>query len=191
MQRIYCFFFLLVSFVSFSQDNNETIATQFDELYRKSTTYKDYKVVKITEYNKLKKHVVNSLNSQKEVIDEKNEIISNNNKEISSLKNELSNTQSDLNTAIDVKDNRSVFGIATNKSVFSTVIFITYSVLILLLVFFIYKFKQNLSITKKAVSNLHDVEEEFEEHKKSSLKRFQEVSRKLQDELNRNWKKEK
>lgn len=191
MQRIYCFFFLLVSSICFSQNSNETIASQFDELYRKSTTYKDYKVVKTIEYNKLKKHVVNSLDSQKEIIDEKNKIIFNNNKEISSLKKELSNTQTDLNTAINVKDNRSVFGIATSKSVFSTVIFVTYSILILLLVFFIYKFKQNLSITKKAVSNLRNVEEEFEEHKKLSLKRFQEVNRKLQDELNRNWKKEK
>ncbi|NJB81450.1 hypothetical protein [Wenyingzhuangia aestuarii] len=173
------------------EETEKNISSQFDYLYRTSTKYQEYKVISINKYQGLKQNVLDSLNSQQKIITDKVKTINANNKEILALKEKLASTQQELTASIDLKDSRSVFGIPVNKSIFSIIIVITYSVLLILLGFFIFKYKQNLSITNKAVSNLNELEIEFEQHKKTSLKRFQEISRKLQDELNKNWKKEK
>ncbi|GGF62561.1 hypothetical protein [Wenyingzhuangia marina] len=169
----------------------ENIGLQFDYLYKKSTTYQEYKVISISLYNTLKSSVLDSIQSQKNIIAEKNGVITDNKQQITSLQEKLTDTQNKLETAISLKESRSILGMPTSKTIFSTVIAVTYITLFILLGFFIFKYKQNLGITNKAVDDLNSLEIEFEKHKKNSLKRFQEVSRKLQDELNKNWKKEK
>ena len=57
---------------------------------------------------------------------------------------------------------------------------------LILLLFFIYKFKNSNTVTLAAKSQLADVEKEYESHKKTALEREQKVMRKLQDELNKN-----
>ncbi|ANW94785.1 hypothetical protein AXE80_00075 [Wenyingzhuangia fucanilytica] len=169
----------------------QDIDHQFDYLYKKSTTYQEYKVISISLYNTLKSSVLDSIQSQKNIIAEKNSSISDDKQQIASLQEKLTDTQQKLEKAISLKESRSILGVPSSKSVFSTVIAVTYFTLFVLLGFFIFKYKQNLGITNKAVKDLEELEIEFDKHKKNSLKRFQEVSRKLQDELNKNWKKEK
>lgn len=172
-------------------ETKQDIDHQFDYLYKKSTTYQEYKVISISLYRTLKSSVLDSIQSQKNIIATKNTAITNNKQQIASLQEKLTDTQNKLETAISLKDSRSVLGAPVSKTIFSTLIVVTYATLFILLGFFIFKYKQNLSITNKAVNDLNELETEFDQHKKSSLKRFQEVSRKLQDELNKNWKKEK
>ena len=169
----------------------ENIGLQFDYLYKKSTTYQEYKVISISLYNTLKSSVLDSIQSQKNIIAEKNSFITDNKQQIASLQEKLTDTQNKLEKAISLKESRSILGVSSSKTVFSTVLAITYITLFVLLGFFIFKYKQNLGITNKAVADLNNLEVEFEKHKKNSLKRFQEISRKLQDELNKKWKKEK
>lgn len=192
------FLFIFMSFTLTQAQNNApteeiplSLSKQFEELYRKSSTYQEYKVISITKYNNLKGNVADSLNAQKALVKQKNIVINKNNQELTSLKNQLSNIELNLQESLSQKDSRSILGLNVEKSVFSSIILFSYLVLILLTAFFAFKFKQNINTTKKAVSSLNSLELEFEKHKKTSLKRFQEVNRKLQDELNKNWKKEK
>lgn len=172
-------------------EEKENINLQFDYLYKKSTTYQEYKVISISLYNTLKSSVLDSIQSQKNIIAEKNKAINSNKQQITSLQEKLTNAQNKLEKAISLKESRSILGMPVHKTIFSAAIAITYAILFVLLAFFVFKYKQNLNITNKSVSDLESLEIEFEKHKKSSLKRFQEVNRKLQDELNKNWKKEK
>ncbi|MCB0431897.1 MAG: tRNA (guanine-N1)-methyltransferase, partial [Mangrovimonas sp.] len=61
-------------------------------------------------------------------------------------------------------------------------------ILLALLGFFIYKFKNSNTITKESKKALADIELEFEEHRKVALEREQKVRRQLQDELNKQKK---
>lgn len=167
------------------------ITHQFDYLYKKSTTYQEYKVISISLYNTLKGSVLDSIASQKNIILEKNKFINENKQQIASLQKKLTDTQNQLEKAISLKESRSILGMPVHKTIFSVIITITYATLFILLGFFVFKYKQNLGTTNKAVHDLNSLEIEFEKHKKNSLTRFQEVNRKLQDELNKKWKKEK
>ena len=57
--------------------------------------------------------------------------------------------------------------------------------LVLILVFFIYKYKQSNVLTKEAKKNLAENEAEFDEYRKKSLEKQQKLGRQLQDEKNK------
>lgn len=174
---------------------NLSLTEQFEELYKESSTYSgtkhQYKVVKIEKYNTLKKSVIDSLRTQEQLVVELNLKIKESSNTIKKLEQKLTNTKNNVDELVVLKNQRSIFGIGVEKSSFSFIIVLSYLILIALAGFFAFKYQQNAVHTKKSVKDLADLEEEFEVYKKNSLKRFQETNRKLQDELNKKWKKDK
>ena len=57
--------------------------------------------------------------------------------------------------------------------------------LLALLLFFIYKFNSSNVLTKQAENTLGEVEDEFEQYRKKTLVKEQQLRRKLQDEINK------
>ena len=104
------------------------------------------------------------------------------------LKSNLSNTQSDLETTNSEKNNMALFGMQMSKISYNMLMWSIIGALLILLIFFIYKFKNSNAITRKANHNLAEIEEEFNEHRKIALEREQKVRRQLQDEINKQKK---
>ena len=71
-RHILTFTAILLSAISLAQEtkieDNNSIKNQFDKIYRISTTYKVYKVISIDRYQILKRNVLDSLNSSKQLI---------------------------------------------------------------------------------------------------------------------------
>jgi len=109
-------------------------------------------------------------------------------KEISDLKANLSNTQKDLDTTNSEKNNMALFGMQMSKINYNVLMWSIIAGLFALLIFFVYKFKSSNSITREAKHNLAEIEEEFEEHRRTALEREQKVRRQLQDEINKQKK---
>ena len=190
-------FTCLFSLTSFSQSESEevkpslnsgTINSQFDYLIRKSGKYQEYKVVKQTWLYILKAHVLDSLKAVHKDLKETQAVVSNQNKEISALKENLSNTQTDLDQTNTEKDSISLFGMQMSKTNYKVLMWVIIAALLALLIFFIYKFKNSNDITRKAKNNLAEIEEEFDEHRRTALEREQKVRRQLQDEINKQKK---
>ncbi|MGB5377401.1 MAG: tRNA (guanine-N1)-methyltransferase, partial [Muriicola sp.] len=57
--------------------------------------------------------------------------------------------------------------------------------LFMLLLLFVFKFRQSNVLTQEAKSNLADLESEYEDHRRRALEREQRISRQLQDEINK------
>ncbi|MEM9868666.1 MAG: tRNA (guanine-N1)-methyltransferase, partial [Bacteroidota bacterium] len=62
------------------------------------------------------------------------------------------------------------------------------AILTLLLFLFIYKFRNSNFLTQQAKTALADLEKEYEDHRRRALEREQKISRRLQDELNKQKK---
>lgn len=177
----------------FSQTNQKFIDTgsiknQFDYLINKSYSYKDYKNVKLDWLTKLEFNVTDSLSKSKKEILNNYITISSQKKTIDSLKNSVVNYENNITTLTNEKQSISLFGIQLGKSFFKTLMFSIIGILIILLIFFISKFKQSYSVISQAKSNLKDLEDEFEAYRQKALEREQKVMRKLQDELNKQKK---
>jgi preprotein translocase subunit SecF len=186
---------LIISTPSFAQDeqaetpkpslNNGTIESQFDYLYRKSSSYQEYKVVKKTFYYKIKANVMDSLGSLKKELNDTKKVVESQNVEINKLKSDLKITNDNLTGVTKEKDSIKFLGIPMTKTAYNSLLWTIILGLVILLIFFIFRFKTSNSITKLAKSQLVDTENEFDAYKVTALEREQKVRRELQDELNK------
>ena len=78
-----------------------------------------------------------------------------------------------------------LFGIQMSKGGYNALMWTIIAALLVLLMFFIYKFKNSNATTKQAKKTLLETEEEYEEYRRNALEREQKVRRQLQDELNK------
>ncbi|MEP5339500.1 MAG: tRNA (guanine-N1)-methyltransferase [Algibacter sp.] len=191
----------LFSFSSFAQTvpkektetlslNSGTIDSQFEFIFKKSGNFKGtngaaYEAVKQSWLYTLKAHTLDSLKTVHKNLNDTKAIVKSQAKEITDLKLNLSNTQSSLDQTNDEKNNMALFGMQMSKINYNMLMWSIIGSLLALLILFIYKFKNSNSTTKDAKHALSEIEEEFDEHRKTALEREQKVRRQLQDEINK------
>ena len=190
-----CLFFLMATSLIYSQEeqdntpkpslDNGTIESQFDYLYRKSSSYQEYKVVKQTFYYKIKNNVLDSLKVLKNELASTKQLVETQNIEVNELKGALKTTNDNLTNVTQEKDNIKLLGIPLTKSSYNTILWSIITGLVLFLLFFMYRFKNSNSVTKQANKSLAEIEEEFFAFKTIALEREQKVRRELQDEINK------
>jgi len=162
-----------------------TIPNQFTKIFRKGNSWKEYKMVKKTDFIKFQNSILDSVTILKKDIITKGDIITTQNKNITDLKDTIASLEDKLSTALDKEDNISLLGTQVKKPFYNTILFSIIIGLLLALLFFIYKFKNSISTTKLAEKNLTETEEEFEIYRKKSIEKEQKLRRKLQDEINK------
>jgi hypothetical protein len=189
MKSLYLFIFcLFVSVNTFSQKaKNDTLplSKQFEQVYRRSSSYKDFKVIRKTTFQDLKENTLNSIKS----IDEKLKIESLKNTRLEQEINNITKTHLELDlklsNAILEKNTISFIGLKLKKNTFKIIIWSIFFMLIILICYLAYKLKDGVKITSQAKKELTRVEEEFNSYKKKSLVRDQKLRRQLQDEINK------
>jgi len=189
MKLVYLFIFcLLMSVSTFSQKaENDTLSLskQFEQVYRRSSSYKDFKVIRKTTFQNLKNNALDSVKS----IDEKFKIVSQKSLRLEQEINNISKIRLEqdleLSKAILEKNTISFAGLKLKKNTFKIIIWSIFLTLIILTCFFAYKLKDGIKITLQAKNELTKVEEEFNSYRKKSLVRDQKLRRQLQDEINK------
>jgi preprotein translocase subunit SecF len=169
-----------------------TIANQFEFIEKKSGNYRDkgvrYEVIRLVRLNKLKDNVLDSINERNKTITELQATITKNENEIAALKSTAEQTSNELKKVTSDKDSISFFGSQPSKGTYKAIMWGIVLVLLLLLIFFISRYRNSNSLTQQARATLADLEKDYEEHRRRALEREQKVSRLLQDELNKNKK---
>ena len=164
------------------------IETQFDMVIKKSGKYQEYKVVKREWLDKLKANTVDSIKTLESKLGTSNEKIKQQQSTISSLEGSLAKTNESLTAVTEEKDSMTFLGIAFTKGSYKTMMWTIVGILLALLGFFIFKFKNSNAVTVEAKKALAETEAEFEDHRRRALEREQKVMRKLQDEINKQRK---
>lgn len=162
--------------------------SQFIYLEKTSTNYKEYKVITKEKFNKLHKNVLDSVAQGRELLNAKHTENKKQLTKINTLNKELENLKQELAMANTYKNSISVFGMSLYKSNYNLIAGIIIISLLGLVLFFFYKFTNSNVITKEANQLLTETQNEYEAHQKKALKRQQELSRKLQDEIIKNRK---
>jgi septal ring factor EnvC (AmiA/AmiB activator) len=199
---LFIVFTCLISFNSFSQANdddetlslyNATIDNQFEYVLKKSGNFKGtngqpYEAVRLSMLLALRAHTLDSLKTVHKNLAETKAVVDNQAKEIAELKANLSNTKSDLDKTDAEKNNMALFGMQMSKVNYNVLMWTIIAGLLALLILFIYKFKNSNAITRAANKSLAEIEEEFDDHRRTALEREQKVRRQLQDEINKQKK---
>ena len=191
--------FLFVLFLSQAQIKEEentleegTLTQQFDFLIKKGANYdvngRRYEGIRVLYLDKFNANLTDSLDTNNKTLLELRNTIAEDATEINTLKSKLSETTESLNALTEEKDSMSFFGAMVSKNTYRAMVWSIILVLVFALVLFIYKFRKSNFLTIQAKSALADLEEEYEQHRRRALEREQKISRKLQDEINKNKK---
>ena len=166
-----------------------TINSQFEYLYKRSGNYnaegKRYEVVRLINLNKLRQNVLDTLKENNENKTQLKATIASHESTIAGLNKQLEDTQGNLNAVTEEKDSISLLGAMVSKSTYNFVLWTVIAGLLLLLLLFIYKFRNSNYLTQEAKTKLADLEIEYENHRRRALEREQKISRQLQDEINK------
>ncbi|TYP72298.1 tRNA (guanine-N1)-methyltransferase [Aquimarina intermedia] len=189
-------FFFQGSFAQEEQENmsaeealkQANIENQFSTVIKKSGRYQEYKVVKRVWMDQLKVNTLDTLKSLENSLATSNQRIMDQEAKINELQQTLSTTNQNLASITEEKDNMSFLGIAMTKASYKTMMWAFVAIILVLLGFFIFKYKNSNAVTLEAKKNLAETETEFEDHRRRALEREQKVMRKLQDEINKQRK---
>ena len=170
--------------------NSGTLDNQFEYIITRSNGWKDergqaYKVIKTNWLSDLKSHILDSIKAARKDLIATEITVKAQTQEIADLKNNLAISQESLTNSQNEKDSMQLLGAPISKTGYSAIMWGVIVVLLVLLLFFIYKFKNSNLVTKEAKRSLSELEEEFEEHRKTAVEREQKVRRQLQDEINK------
>lgn len=198
MKRTQKLLFLLLLFIAtqtFGQDKAEpavvkpvsknSISGQFDELFRKSGSYQEYKVINKDKYNELKLVVLDTIQNLNKKMGGTSVIINRQKAEIDSLKVNLKKTNDSLIEVTKNVDDIDGFGVPMKKSNYNVLVYSLLGSLLALSLFFMLRYRQSNKLTEQAQKALKDTEEEYDNYKRVSIEREQKVRRELQDEINK------
>ncbi|MGB7394563.1 MAG: tRNA (guanine-N1)-methyltransferase [Pricia sp.] len=171
-----------------------SVDSQFEFVFDKSGNYradgKRYEVVRTISLDKLRANVMDTLSGFNTRAAELKATIAGNESTIASLEKKLEDTTNSLAAVTEEKDNMSFLGIDVSKGTYNAILWTIIASLLVLLLFFIYKFRNSNYLTQEAKTNLSELETEYEDHRRRALEREQKISRQLQDEINK-YKKQK
>ncbi len=194
MKKILIFLMFIAAAVISAQSNTKksidltrgSVEEKFNEVYTKSSNYQDYKVIKKYIFNQLKKEVLDSLKKEKNNYkNAQNEIVKLQN-QINKLQTDLNQANAQIETLTEQKNNIRFLGMSIEKSKYQWIVWSIISVLIFVLIYFIYLYINSQKLTKTAKQNLTKLEEEYFNFKSIALEREQNLKRQLLDERNKN-----
>ena len=165
-----------------------SIDNQFDKIYKKATNYKNYIVILKEQYLNLKSNVLDSLKDSKRLILEIENRLHTKNSTLKKTKEQLVSAEFNLKEVIQKANSMTFMGVQLNKTSYNLLLWLLIIFLTSTSVYFIFKFKKSMTITKEAQRVLLENEKALEIHQKKSLVREQKLRRQLQDEINKQKK---
>ncbi len=165
-----------------------TIDGQFQELIENSNNFKGYKVVDTKELTALQNLTSRRISELKEEITTSKEAALEQQKQTKELQAELQNLQAQLEQVSAEKDALTFLGFPFSKDSYKAMMWGIVGVLVLALIFFIYRFKKSHVNTQEARKRLEETEKEFEAFRAKALEKEQRMGRQLQYERNKSIK---
>ena len=187
MKSIYLFSIALFIFTSsFSQQKDtSSIKGKFNLIYNTSSSYKEFKVIRKSRFVNLRDQVSDSVKLLNNELNLKEEKINTLEQDLNNINKVLLKNIAEKKTAIRLQNSILFFGMALDKSSYKIMVWMTIILLIVLLCYFIFKYKNSYLIILAAKEDLLEAENELVKFKKKSIESDQKLRRQLQDEINR------
>ncbi len=158
-----------------------TMEGQFDHLFKSSNRYEDYKVMRMSAYDALKKNAIDSMKVYSDQVQQLQKEIDKLNLTISQQADTIQSYTSELDETKMVQDSMSFFGMHIMKDVYNTIMWGLIICLLALSAVLFSLFKRGHSVVRATKKRLDEVQDELENHRKNALVREQKLARELMD----------
>ena len=188
----FCVVFSIITFLpflGFSQEEvpavNQSISGYYKYLYDNSETYNTYKVFRISSINTLMTKVQDTLRVYKQNIADGKTEIADLNKNIENLNLKIQELDKELKETQKVSGSISLFGLLVSKATYNIILWGIIAGLVVLLVIAYGSHSRSLKLYTIARKEFTDLNEEFEEYRKTSQENKVKLGRELQTERNK------
>ncbi|MFZ0489100.1 MAG: hypothetical protein WBV11_00560 [Salegentibacter sp.] len=182
-------FFTAIFFQAAAQQDTisseNPVQSQFQDLIESSNNYQGYKVVDYDALIKLRNNTNQYVQQLKDEIVSKNNTLDSQNQKINDLQDELAATKENLQKVTEEKDAIKFLGMPFSKGSYMAMMWGIVALLVVALLFFIYRYKSSNATTKEANQRLRETEKEFDAYRAKALEKEQRLGRQLQDERNK------
>jgi len=152
-----------------------TLEQQFEYIQDKTRIYEGYRAIRNDVYLKMQKNALDSLNQHilneqrlRSELDERNA-------EMNKLKSDLDLISGERDEAIRNKDSMKFLGFSISKTVYNSVMwFVILGLAILVTILFI-SFRRAHIVTREVKEELNTLQEEYENHQKSSREKYEKL----------------
>ena len=158
------------------------LKAQFDYVYSKSESYERYKVIKMSTFNMLKQNSLDSVMKYRSTLLERDSEITSFKTTIEKKDEEIKGLADSLEATTNSKNSMSFLGAELSKGLYNSIMWGLVLGLVVFVLILFFLFKRSHSVTNETKHRLAEVEEEYETHRKSALKREQKLARELMDE---------
>lgn len=189
--KAFAFIFLLSFTAVQAQDASKSIDDQFTEVIDGSNNYQKFKVIEKVKMTRLQQNTKKRIYGLQAEIENLKSEMAQQQAAAAQVSTDLAQTQATLETTEGEKDSMNFFGAQMSKGNYNTMVWSIAGVLLLALLFFIFKFRSSNVLTKTAQHKLDETEAEFEDYRRKALEKEQKLGRQLQDERNRALKSSK
>ncbi|MGQ8338989.1 hypothetical protein ACUNWD_20715 [Sunxiuqinia sp. A32] len=158
-----------------------SLGEQFDYLYKKSSTYEEYKVMRISGYQRIKQNSLDSIQRYKKEITTLSQEIDKFNTNLNISNSEIENLKEELVATQNSKDSIRLLGIEVSKGTYNLIMWVLLLAISAAAVILFMLYKRGHHVVTETKKRLAEVQEEFEKHRKNALTREQKLARELMD----------
>jgi len=173
-------FVLIAAHTGFSQ----TLEEKFNTMIEKSSTYEQYKVIKITEINDFWKDVDETLKARASNIDRLENNVKSLQAKIDTLENKLARTRANLEASQSINSSISFLGADMAKTSYHLLVWVVIVLLAALVVVVYFMFMKSNAVTAKMKKDFNHLNKEFEAHRDKSREAQVKLKRELQTAVN-------
>jgi hypothetical protein len=152
-----------------------TLREQWDYMNERTRIYNDFRAVREDMFQKIRTNSLDSLRAVKKDLLQLEGRFNEANVRIESLQTELRETNDKLDEAIKNRDRLSFFGIAMNKILYNSIVWIVIAGLAFLSGVLFLTNKRLLTIAHRNKRDLEETREEFEVHRRQSREKYEQM----------------
>ena len=155
--------------------DSATLENQLDYLEEHTRIYNDFRAIREDVFQKAKKNAVDSLSSEKLEVARLNSELSERDFQIETLNTDLARTKTERDQAIRTKDSFKFLGMQVQKGVYNTVMWVIVLGLLIAGAFLFLLFKRGFAVTSQTKNELKNLQEEYDEYRKSSREKYEKL----------------
>ena len=137
-----------------------TIESQFTYIIEKSSSFKDFQLIRKSSILKVKANALDSLKTIRKDLNESRGKVAGLNQQITQLQNEVATLKSEIASISEDKDSINFLGKNMDKAGYVSMMWIIVAALLVTLLFFIFKYKSSFGVIKQTKFELEKVENE-------------------------------
>jgi len=155
--------------------DSASLETQLNFLHERTRVYNDFRAIRDDVFLKMKKNVIDSIRIEKLEVAHLNSELNERDFEIERLNTDLSRAKEERDQAIRTKDSFMFLGIQVQKGVYNTIMWIIVVGLLIVGTLLFLMFKRSFAVTSQTKAELENIQEEYEEHRKSSREKYEKL----------------